>query len=56
MQLSEIRGTLRVKSASGLPSKYRNIIRSFAKIKHFICDALLDLVPYTQFKKREKHP
>ena len=26
------------------------------KILHLICDALRDLVPFLQFKKREKHP
>ena len=25
-------------------------------LKYFICDALRDLVPYAQFKKREKYP
>ena len=25
-------------------------------IDHHICDALRDLVPFVQFKKREKHP
>ena len=26
------------------------------KWKFYICDVLLDLVPFVQFKKREKHP
>ena len=29
---------------------------SFNFLENKMCDALRDLVPFTQFKKREKHP
>ena len=28
---------------------------NFKIILHYVCDALRDLVPFAQFKKREKH-
>ena len=33
-----------------------NIYKIIPKCSTFICDALYGLVPFVQFKKREKHP
>ena len=33
-------------------SRYMSVNSSY----YYICDALRDLVPFVQFKKREKHP
>ena len=35
---------------------FRNVSNNSPVIIGFICDALCDLVPFVQFKKREKHP
>ena len=31
-------------------------MKTFARIGLIICDVLRELVPFVQFKKREKHP
>ena len=36
--------------------KYRKKISAKSLEDNHICDALRDLVPFVQFKKREKHP
>ena len=42
-----------------ITEKEQSLLFTLAKLhsKHFqICDASRDLVPFVQFKKREKHP
>ena len=38
------------------PVDFSTITNVHEQIPIWICDALLDLVPFVQFKRREKHP